>query len=165
MRRKTHTPARYAGLKWSRRTLPKDWRSVHHTESILSFSFRMSSTNAQICLSDAHSFYKTAQSKSLTKYFHHVKMTPYAGMVELVDSVDLGSTAHACRFESCCPHHIGTQVLIRNLRSFSFYQKWLTTRFFGTFPNKITFIVSKLNTQKSKLGDFNTPYFQAIKSR
>ena len=29
----------------------------------------------------------------------------YAGMVELVDSVDLGSTARACRFESCCPHH------------------------------------------------------------
>ena len=28
----------------------------------------------------------------------------YAGMVELVDSVDLGSTASACRFESCCPH-------------------------------------------------------------
>ena len=28
----------------------------------------------------------------------------YAGMVELVDSVDLGSTARACRFESCCPH-------------------------------------------------------------
>ena len=28
----------------------------------------------------------------------------YAGMVELVDSVDLGSTAQACRFESCCPH-------------------------------------------------------------
>ena len=27
-----------------------------------------------------------------------------AGMVELVDSVDLGSTAQACRFESCCPH-------------------------------------------------------------
>ena len=26
-------------------------------------------------------------------------------MVELVDSVDLGSTAIACRFESCCPHH------------------------------------------------------------
>ena len=25
-------------------------------------------------------------------------------MVELVDSVDLGSTARACRFESCCPH-------------------------------------------------------------
>ena len=25
-------------------------------------------------------------------------------MVELVDSVDLGSTANACRFESCCPH-------------------------------------------------------------
>ena len=28
----------------------------------------------------------------------------FAGMVELVDSVDLGSTANACRFESCCPH-------------------------------------------------------------
>ena len=27
-------------------------------------------------------------------------------MVELVDSVDLGSTARACRFESCCPHQI-----------------------------------------------------------
>ena len=30
--------------------------------------------------------------------------TKHAGMVELVDSVDLGSTANACRFESCCPH-------------------------------------------------------------
>ena len=28
----------------------------------------------------------------------------YAGMVELVDSGDLGSPARACRFESCCPH-------------------------------------------------------------
>ena len=30
----------------------------------------------------------------------------YAGVVELVDSVDLGSSAKACRFESCRPHHI-----------------------------------------------------------
>ena len=27
-------------------------------------------------------------------------------MVELVDSVDLGSSAKACRFESCCPHQV-----------------------------------------------------------
>ena len=33
--------------------------------------------------------------------------TKHAGMVELVDSVDLGSTANACRFESCCPHQRG----------------------------------------------------------
>ena len=29
-----------------------------------------------------------------------------AGVVELVDSVDLGSSAKACRFESCRPHQI-----------------------------------------------------------
>ena len=33
-----------------------------------------------------------------------IKYKNYAGVVELVDSVDLGSTARACRFESCCPH-------------------------------------------------------------
>ena len=47
--------------------------------------------------------------------------------------------------------HIGAQVLIRYLRSFSFCQKWLGTRIFSTFANKINFIVSKLNTQKSRL--------------
>ena len=31
---------------------------------------------------------------------------PIAGVVELVDSLDLGSNAKACRFESCRPHHI-----------------------------------------------------------
>ena len=30
----------------------------------------------------------------------------YADVVELVDSLDLGSNAKACRFESCHPHHI-----------------------------------------------------------
>ena len=35
-----------------------------------------------------------------------------AGVVELVDSLDLGSNARACRFESCCPHQnkIGGQA-------------------------------------------------------
>ena len=28
----------------------------------------------------------------------------YAGMVKLADTIDLGSIASACRFESCCPH-------------------------------------------------------------
>ena len=27
-----------------------------------------------------------------------------AGMVELVDTLDLGSNGFPCRFESCCPH-------------------------------------------------------------
>ena len=63
----------------------------------------------------------------------------------------------ACEFESHLPHHIGTQVLIRYLRSFSFYQNPLGTRLFGTFASEIRFIVSKLNTQKSKLSDSNLP--------
>ena len=45
----------------------------------------------------------------------------YAGMVELVDSVDLGSTARACRFESCCPHHIGKTALWINRMPFSLH--------------------------------------------
>ena len=54
-------------------------------------------------------------------------------MVELVDSVDLGSTAKACRFESCCPHHNRTSVLIQwvSKRVSGFYlQKPLFTRVF-----------------------------------
>ena len=30
----------------------------------------------------------------------------YADVVELVDSLDLGSNARACRFESCHPHQV-----------------------------------------------------------
>ena len=37
-------------------------------------------------------------------YSPRVKIGEYAGVVELVDSVDLGSSAKACRFESCRPH-------------------------------------------------------------
>ena len=32
-------------------------------------------------------------------------MFAHADVVELVDSLDLGSNARACRFESCHPHH------------------------------------------------------------
>ena len=28
-------------------------------------------------------------------------------MVELADTLDLGSSGKPCRFESCCPHHVG----------------------------------------------------------
>ena len=61
--------------------------------------------------------------------------------------------------------HIRTQVLIRYLRSFSFCQKWLGTRIFSTFADKINFIVSKLNTQKSKRSDLNLPVFHPFKSQ
>ena len=49
------------------------------------------------------------------------KVTEYADVVELVDSLDLGSNARACRFESCHPHQekrdpIGASLfLIRRL--------------------------------------------------
>lgn len=34
-------------------------------------------------------------------------------MVELADTLDLGSSARACRFDSCYPHHIKTVILIQ----------------------------------------------------
>ena len=40
----------------------------------------------------------------LTKIFRRGRISLYADVVELVDSLDLGSNARACRFESCCPH-------------------------------------------------------------
>ena len=44
--------------------------------------------------------------RTLTKIFARGKISPlqYADVVELVDSLDLGSNARACRFESCHPH-------------------------------------------------------------
>ena len=46
------------------------------------------------------------------------RQTEYAGMVELVDSVDLGSTARACRFESCCPHQQKKNLCLPRQRFF-----------------------------------------------
>ena len=45
---------------------------------------------------------------SLTRPFVRDKIPPNAGVVELVDSLDLGSNARACRFESCHPHQKST---------------------------------------------------------
>ena len=39
----------------------------------------------------------------------------HADMVELADTLDLGSSARACRFKSCYPHQILYHLLI-NLR-------------------------------------------------
>lgn len=36
-----------------------------------------------------------------------------AGMVELADTMDLGSIGQPCRFKSCYPHHIKEQSLIQ----------------------------------------------------
>ena len=48
---------------------------------------------------------------------------------------------------------------------FFFCQKWLGTRIFSTFANKIYFIVSKSNTQKSKRSDLNLHVFHPFKSQ
>ena len=40
----------------------------------------------------------------LTKIFRRGKMAPHAGVVELVDSVDLGSNGQPCKFKSCRPY-------------------------------------------------------------
>ena len=56
---------------------------------------------------------------------------------------------------SCYFDPIGTQVLIRYLRSFSLCRKWLNTRLFSDFANKITFVVSKLNP-KSRIIETQT---------
>ena len=49
-------------------------------------------------------------------FFSHV--ITYGRVVELVDSLDLGSNARACRFESCRPHQIKRQ------------STWVDCRFF-----------------------------------
>ena len=43
---------------------------------------------------------------ALTSGKENAKITLHADVVELVDSLDLGSNARACRFESCHPHQI-----------------------------------------------------------
>ena len=45
----------------------------------------------------------------------------YADVVELVDSLDLGSNAQACRFESCHPHQsIQTRTFYRFVKGSGF---------------------------------------------
>lgn len=41
-----------------------------------------------------------------------------AGMVELADTMDLGSIGQPCRFKSCYPHHKSAVILIELRRTF-----------------------------------------------
>ena len=46
------------------------------------------------------------------------KINSYAGMVELADTLDLGSSGQPCRFKSCCPYQkqtIQTKTFQRSL--------------------------------------------------
>lgn len=52
--------------------------------------------------------------------------------------------------KKCVIIHIGTQVLILYLSSFSFCQKPLNTRFFCAFINEINFIVTEISFIVSK---------------
>ena len=100
-------------------------------------------------------------SKGLRRHFAVFRLrnrTP--NHVSERNSHQVGKANLPCRLD-----HIGMQVLIQHLRSFSFFKKWLNTRLFGTFANKINFIVLKLNTQKSQLSDSNPPCFDSLKSR
>ena len=56
----------------------------------------------------------------LTKIIKCDKLNAYAGVAELADALDLGSSEHSCRFKSCHPHQIkATRV---NLELFLFYK-------------------------------------------
>ena len=49
------------------------------------------------------------------------KILIYADVVELVDSLDLGSNAQACRFESCHPHQsIQTRTFYQSVKGLGF---------------------------------------------
>ena len=45
-----------------------------------------------------------------------LRKQPYAGMVKLVNTQDLGSCAFACGFESHYPHHVGAKPVPCKLR-------------------------------------------------
>ena len=46
------------------------------------------------------------------------KQTEYAGVVELADTLDLGSNGQPCRFKSCRPYQKKTLIVIQS-ESFS----------------------------------------------
>ena len=43
----------------------------------------------------------------------------HADVVKLADTLDLGSSAYACRFESCRPHHLHDTVIPKGMTFFS----------------------------------------------
>ena len=114
-----------------------------------------------------HSDHKIRGELLLSSYFMHEWRRLENLNAARVSAAADGSTEANLNFcpkgrnanESRHSDHIGTQVWIRYLRSFSFGQKWLSTRLFVTFANEICYIVSKLSTQKSRLGDSNLLIF------
>ena len=40
----------------------------------------------------------------MAEEFLHTTLTPFAGMAELADALDLGSSGKPCRFDPCYPH-------------------------------------------------------------
>jgi len=73
-----------------------------------------------------------------------------------------------CTFESCHFDQIKTQVMIPLVLHLSFFfyaLKALWHKAFAVQVQKISFIVSKLTTPKSKQRDSNPPYFGFTKSQ
>ncbi len=40
----------------------------------------------------------------------HCPVNTYAGVAELADALDLGSSEYSCRFKSCHPHQVKSRV-------------------------------------------------------
>ena len=40
---------------------------------------------------------------------------PFAGVAELADALDLGSSSSECRFDSCHPHHYGNNKVYESM--------------------------------------------------
>ena len=85
--------------------MPKHWGSVHHTESILQVVCPnvkgKGANNCTICMMGANDL--SSVYFRLTTTCLRDKITPYAGMVELVDSVDLGSSGLAVQVRVLLP--------------------------------------------------------------
>ena len=86
-------------------------------------------------------------------------------MAELADAPDLGSGVYDVGVRGLSPapnkNRNFDTMSIKIAVLFLFPKSGLPQGFFGTFANKIRFIVSKLNKQNSKLSDSNPPAFCA----
>ena len=72
-------------------------------------------------------------------------MDEIAGMAELADALDLGSSGRPCRFESCCPHSVvnpciygKNAVFTRVFRCLSYYMKCFLTASSPMPPTSLT---------------------------
>ena len=58
------------------------------------------------------------QTSTLRMRVRSPSLAPNADMVELADTMDLGSIAKACRFKSCYPHHKSLYIIRAGYVSF-----------------------------------------------